>query len=664
MRSSISILAAGAITVAALSPLSTGASAAPDDEPNPATVATVDAAAASLSDALLVASDVPKSYGVAGSGRVFQGSRGITTDICPTTRRSEAPRAQRWSGSLLSGRAKGKQNSGVAVSSAVWDFGRTLDPASQRKLVRVAHECPRKVIVRKGRTIRVGMKTALRDRFALQRLDVRDSAGEPRRTVRTNAWRIQGDKVVEVSLTRIPTGGKVPRAALKRDGATATRLSSIMTKRLSGAAPVPTPPPTAPQDPTPGDPTPGDPENAPDDTTPVPPAPEPVPDPRTPGERPTGTPWVVSLGDSYISGEGGAWTGNVTTTIFDDLVYRGPSAYFDAPGSAPGGTAEMIERCHRSDTAEIHIGVANSRNFACSGATTGSATSYDGRTKVWKPGVDFGTEQRGTRRGQAQLLQDFASENRVEMVALSIGGNDFDFEKIVEGCIKKFLFSPQIWKSYCSEDNDITKLVSPERVQSRARLIGGAIGNIQQAMKNAGYTTDEWKLVVQNYPSPMPRGDNFRYWQTILRQSDGGCGFWDKDADWANDVVLPRVNDAVARAIRDSGYSNILNLDVSRALVGKRLCENGTDSADRNGGRKDWPWQTRFDRLEWVMQVRALSDWHGEALKQESFHPNALGQLAIRNCLRQVFETKRGGSCVRTGNQRLTPRGEPDMALR
>ena len=50
---------------------------------------------------------------------------------------------------------------------------------------------------------------------------------------------------------------------------------------------------------------------------------------------------------------------------------------------------------------------------------------------------------------------------------------------------------------------------------------------------------------------------------------------------------------------------------------------------------------------------------------QESGHASYWGQLAMRNCLRQVFNggnVVSGGKCVRTGNG-LTSRGEPVMTV-
>ena len=63
-----------------------------------------------------------------------------------------------------------------------------------------------------------------------------------------------------------------------------------------------------------------------------------------------GSPWVVSLGDSYISGEGGRWAGNSNNSS-SSVDAGGAAAYFDNATH----TAETINRCHRSTSAEISM---------------------------------------------------------------------------------------------------------------------------------------------------------------------------------------------------------------------------------------------------------------------------------------------------------------------
>src|SRR5262245_16754599 len=63
-----------------------------------------------------------------------------------------------------------------------------------------------------------------------------------------------------------------------------------------------------------------------------------------------GAPWVISLGDSAISGEAGRWAGN-TNNSSSNVDAGGSDAYNDNASR----TAEQIPGCHRSESAAIHI---------------------------------------------------------------------------------------------------------------------------------------------------------------------------------------------------------------------------------------------------------------------------------------------------------------------
>src|ERR1043165_9112350 len=74
----------------------------------------------------------------------------------------------------------------------------------------------------------------------------------------------------------------------------------------------------------------------------------------------SGTPSVVSVGDSAISGEAGRWAGN-TNDSPSKVDALGSSAYSDT------ASGEAIPGCHRSKANEIAIGGGvNSANLACS----------------------------------------------------------------------------------------------------------------------------------------------------------------------------------------------------------------------------------------------------------------------------------------------------------
>jgi len=367
-----------------------------------------------------------------------------------------------------------------------------------------------------------------------------------------------------------------------------------------------------------------------------------------------GTASVASLGDSYISGEAGRWAGNTNeeSTWIDAL---GTRAYYDNEGH----TAEKIAGCHRSLSAEIYLGGGlNSMNLACSGAKTSSFTTEE----AFKPGIDFYNS--GGNKGQALLLEEYARTHNVKLVALSIGGNNFNFASIVQDCLTDWLTSPSWWQNHCNDDSEVTANFTRENVAAQQAAIKGAVVNVHRAMVEAGYSDAMYAIVVQDYESPLPNGSGFRYpeegWE---RQEIGGCGFWNADANWANESALPTIDGAVHNAATEAGYTNVKLMLLSRAFNSRRLCESTVGLLEERG-LTSWRGAGAVDRTEWVNQIRTATALFGVYEIQEDLHPNYWGQLALRNCLRQAYNggTPRGGTCTRTGTG-LTANGEPVMTL-
>ncbi|WP_051467780.1 hypothetical protein [Actinomadura oligospora] len=369
----------------------------------------------------------------------------------------------------------------------------------------------------------------------------------------------------------------------------------------------------------------------------------------------SGSPWVVTLGDSYISGEAGRWAGNSNDgeSLIDAL---GSTAYYDNATH----TAEQITRCHRSRSAEAYIGGGvNGMNLACSGATTSTHSDSSGN---FKPGIDFYSS--GGDQGQALMLQNFAASHNVTMVAVSIGGNDFGFGSIVQKCVTDFLTSPSWLPNYCNDDSAVTSNFTSSNITAQRAKIAQAFRNVAQAMTNAGYSPSSYKIVVQDYPSPIPTGSGFRYSQSgYTRQSTGGCGFWNNDANYANSTALTLIDQAVAGAASDSGLSNLVTLRLASAFNSRRLCENTVGLIEEEG-LSSWRSAGAVDRTEWINQIRTVTTIGSNFYIQESIHPNYWGQLALRNCLRQAYNggSPRGGVCTRSGTGTNT-NGEPVMAL-
>jgi hypothetical protein len=371
-----------------------------------------------------------------------------------------------------------------------------------------------------------------------------------------------------------------------------------------------------------------------------------------------GTPAVVSVGDSAISGEAGRWAGN-TNGSPSNVDALGPTAYYDNATNS----AETIHGCHRSKASEIGIGGGIlAANLACSGARTATQPFSSGSD--FKPGLDFYDDGTG-HIGQARALQQYAATHNVKMVVALIGANDYGFADIVQACVLDWLTSPTWWKNYCHDDSSITAKFTASNIAAITQRVANAFLNLRTAMRNAGYGDSSWTLLAQTYSSPLPRGAQIRYPEGgYTRQTIGGCGVWNADANWANDTVVATFNSTVRNGATASGLTNVRIFDAQNALVSHRLCEN-TDGLLEEEGLATWRSPGAADRSEWVSQIRTTTTLFGPYQLQEDGHPSYWGQLALRNCVRQAYNggAPRGGTCTHATTGGLDAQGEPNMTL-
>jgi len=367
-----------------------------------------------------------------------------------------------------------------------------------------------------------------------------------------------------------------------------------------------------------------------------------------------GTPAVVSVGDSAISGEAGRWAGN-TNDSPSKVDALGSTAYWDAP------SGEAIKGCHRSKANEIAIGGGvPSANLACSGARTYTQAYSSGSD--FKPGLDFYDDGAG-HVGQAKALQAYAATHNVKLVTVLIGANNYGFADIVQACVVDWLTSPTWWKNYCYDDSSIASRFTAANQAAITAQVAGAFVNLRTAMRNAGYADGAWTLGVQTYASPIPPGSGFRYGEGgYTRQTVGGCGIWNRDADWANSTAVVAMNTSARNGAAASGLTNVKVLDMSRLLDGRRLCESTVGLLEERGVAS-WTSAGAADKSEWVSQIRTATTLFGPYQLQEDLHPNYWGQKALRNCVRQAYNNgaPRGGTC--THGTGLNAQGEPNVTL-
>ncbi|MEW2135225.1 GDSL-type esterase/lipase family protein [Streptomyces sp. NPDC005409] len=338
----------------------------------------------------------------------------------------------------------------------------------------------------------------------------------------------------------------------------------------------------------------------------------------SPGTGPTA---VVSMGDSYISGEAGRWKGNSLTDTGSrngtDRAWTGST--YD-PAKVYGATAGG---CHRSDSAEVRSAGAIADvavNLACSGAVS------DNVFRSSNGGVAFKGEA-----PQADQLAAVAASHNVKVIALSIGGNDLGFADIIKECALDFT----LWYSYCYDDQ---QYAVDQKIDGVMAKVGKSVDEIRAVMRGAGYADSAYRIVLQSYPSPIPRGTENRYTQSDWsRLNTGGCPFWNRDSDWARDSLVPQMASRIKGVAAAKG---VQFLDLRDMLQGREVCAKAskqvTSTVSASSKTSEW--------------ARWIDNNETQGLIQESMHPNHYGQLAAGRCLSLVVAqpATSGFSCKNT----------------
>ncbi len=324
---------------------------------------------------------------------------------------------------------------------------------------------------------------------------------------------------------------------------------------------------------------------------------------------------IVSLGDSYISGEAGRWQGNWATAEgnrggTDRAAYKRKGVWYWDASRVYGNT---VDGCHRSDVAEIlnnGVGVDAKINLACSGAVAANIF------RASNGGVSFKGEA-----PQADQLAGVAASHDVEMIVLSIGGNDLGFADIIIDCTVRYNTSPSWWQNTC---NGAGQSSVDSLMPGAMAGVAKAIDEIRAVMNAAGQADDSYRLVLQSYPSPIPRGSEFRYSESgWSRTNTGGCPFWNVDANWARDSLVPQISANLASVASSKGVEF---LDLQDQLEDREVCS--TSTAQGSGADAEW--------------ARFLVTGLTQGVAQESMHPNALGQQATGTCLGMLFNSAPG----------------------
>jgi lysophospholipase L1-like esterase len=330
---------------------------------------------------------------------------------------------------------------------------------------------------------------------------------------------------------------------------------------------------------------------------------------------------VVTMGDSYISGEGGRWLGNSPNNAGSRdgtdraCVFTGPLCTgYDESRVYLDGTD--VDGCHRSDVAEVHsahLPVDRAINIACSGGVSSDLyrSANGGTTRHGEP-------------SQADQLLPIARTHRIRMIVVSVGGNDLGFSSIVTACFTGYLER----SAPCSQTQ--ASRISDAALAAGQAKVEKAIDEVRAVMREAGHADDDYRLVLQTYPSVIPRAADARYAEADPERTVYGCPFYDADMTWGHDVAAPRIGSMVKAAAASRGAEV---LDLTDAFDGHEFCAK-TDAA---ASPLAPPSPTGS---EWGRALSAGTISQGET--QEVFHPDAYGQMALGDCVGALFAARRG----------------------
>ena len=218
---------------------------------------------------------------------------------------------------------------------------------------------------------------------------------------------------------------------------------------------------------------------------------------------------------------------------------------------------------------------------------------------------------------------------------LTISANDLGFSDHVINCTIAWTLG---YTCHDAEQASIEAALPAAKAGLRK-----AVDEVRAVMTGAGYSSSQYRLVMQGYSSPVPRGADNRYPESgWTRLTTGGCPFWNVDSDWAKDQATPTIVDNMRSVAQEKG---VQFLDVRDVLNGHEVCNKASSLVDGShpvsGSGSEW--------------VRWLNSGCCQGDAQESLHPNAFGEKAIGRCVTLVYAKLTGNwTCRNTPGQSYT----------
>jgi len=309
-----------------------------------------------------------------------------------------------------------------------------------------------------------------------------------------------------------------------------------------------------------------------------------------------GRPLMVALGDSFIAGEG---AGRYLKHTSD----------------------EGKNMCHRANTAYPFL-VAQALSFrlvsaACSGAITDDITTRAQHPR--SPAGVYGGEPQIKHLTSAEITSSdglvttiFDDPADIDVVVLSIGGNDAKFADIVKACVGgRCLRQAGTWMK------NLDRLA--EKLYDTYLTIGRLAPNARK--------------LVMTYPDLIRPG-------TCLHELSA------PEVAWVRLKFLPQLNRVIATEATNAGWEVVDNTDV---FVGARICETAVSKQAAN--------IVKLDQLHGA-------DLNGD-LARGSFHPKPLGHRLLAASLARALSTDAPElePCEPFSSCPLPPPPDPDVPL-
>jgi len=185
--------------------------------------------------------------------------------------------------------------------------------------------------------------------------------------------------------------------------------------------------------------------------------------------------------------------------------------------------------------------------------------------------------------------------------------------------------------AFAAKDDTV---IATMRDTGKADGLRKAVDEVRAVMTAAGYSTSQYKFLIQGYASPIPVGANIRYPQSSWdRLTVGGCPFYDVDANWAKNTATPTIVDNMRSVAAQKG---VRFLDVRDSLNGHEVCHKSSSLVTSSGPNpitKEW--------VRWINTGITQGD------AQESLHPNAYGERAIGKCISLAYALSSGNQTCR-----------------